>query len=61
MQLPPQEMGNFVKRFNDSDTHQCVEKIRTPIQDQESQHHVNIPVTRVQDLIQVAGILMEII
>ena len=61
MQLPPHEMGNFVKRWNDSDTHQCFEKIRTPIQDQESQHHVNIPVTRVQDLVQVAGILTEII
>jgi hypothetical protein len=36
MQLPPQEMGNFVKRWNDSDTRQCVEKTRTPIRDQES-------------------------
>jgi hypothetical protein len=61
MQLPPQEMGNLVKRWNDSDTHQCVEKIRTPIRDRESRHHVNIPVTRVQDLIQVVGILTEII
>ncbi len=58
---PPGEVGNFEKRWNDSDTHQCVEKIRTPIQDQESQYHVNIPITRVQDLIQVAGISMEIL
>jgi hypothetical protein len=54
-------MGNFEKRWNDFDTHQCIEKIQTPIQDQESQHHVNILVTRVQDLIQVAGISKEII
>jgi hypothetical protein len=59
MQLPPQEMGNFVKRWNDSNTHQCVEKTRTPIRDQESQ--LNIPVGRVQDLVQVAGILTKII
>ncbi len=61
MQPPPGEMGNFEKHWIDPDTHQCVEKIQTPIQDQELRHHVNIPVTRVQDLIQVAGISMEII
>ncbi len=61
MQLPPQEMGDFVKCWNDSDARQCIEKTRTPIRDRESQHHVNIPVTRVQDLIQVVRILKEII
>jgi hypothetical protein len=59
---PPQgEMGDFVKRWNDSNTHQGVEKTRTPIRDREYQHHVNIPVTRVQDLIRVAGMLTKII
>jgi hypothetical protein len=33
---PLGEVGNFEKRWNDSDTHKCVEKIQTPIQDQES-------------------------
>ncbi len=47
--------------WNDSDTHQCIGKIRTPIWDQEFQHHVNIPINRVQDLIRVVGISSRII